>query len=81
MERDYESNSSHLCTSRTSLWCPICGAVEGRSCTEVEGLRFSGHNLHALGAPKPVQIPTAWEPTVARKDAPRPGWTPAGWEQ
>jgi hypothetical protein len=55
--------------------------VEGRSCTEVEGLRFSGHNLHALGAPKPVQIPTAWEPTVARKDAPRPGWTPAGWEQ
>lgn len=78
---DYESNSSHLCTNRTSLWCPICGAAEGRGCTQVAGLRFSGHNGFALGAPRPVQVPAAWEPMSARKDAPRPSSGLRGWVQ
>lgn len=77
MERE-ETNSSHLCTSRTALWCPICGAAEGKGCTPVKGLRFAGHNLSATGYLRP-EIPAAWEPTVARKDAPRAKWAVKGW--
>lgn len=82
MEREREeTNSSHYAPSRIALWCPICGAAEGKGCTEVKGLRFQGHNLCAVGVSKStVQIPTAWEPLPARKDAPRPkGYTPKVW--
>ena len=81
MSMDYETNSSHYATSRTALWCPVCGAREGQGCTYIEGLRFHGHNNYTGGtAFKPVQVPAAWEPMQARKDAPRPkGWTPGGW--
>jgi hypothetical protein len=57
MERDFETNSSHLCTSRTALWCPICGAAAGQGCSPVKGLRFAGHNLYALGQVRTVQFP------------------------
>ena len=72
---------SHYAMSRTSLWCPICGAAEGKGCTDVEGLRFQGHNGFALGAPRPVQVPTAWEPMQARKDKPRVSSGLRGWVQ
>lgn len=39
---------THLCTSRLSLWCPVCGAREGQGCTPVKGLRFESHNTHAI---------------------------------
>ena len=82
MGMDYETNSSHYASSRTALWCPVCGAKEGQGCTYVAGLRFHGHNNYALGVPRPtVQIPTQWEPTPVRKDAPKRGWTPGGWVQ
>jgi hypothetical protein len=71
MERNFESNSSHLCTSRTALWCPICGAAAGQGCTFVKGLRFTGHNIYALGQQvRQPLTPTYWEPTPARKDIP-----------
>ena len=70
-ERDSETNSSHYCTSRTALWCSVCGAKENQGCTPVKGLRFTGHNLYALGQmSRPVLTPTYWEPTPARKDIP-----------
>jgi hypothetical protein len=58
---EYE-NSSHYASSRIALWCPVCGAKEGQGCTYVEGLRFHGHNNYAVAAPRPVQVPAAWEP-------------------
>lgn len=86
MERDYETNSSHYVPYRTSLWCPICGASEGKGCTEVKGLRFAGHNASVLGsfrAASPTQnvdTPAYSDFLPARKDAPRPkGWKPTGW--
>jgi len=48
MERE-ETNSSHYAASRISMWCPICGAAEGKGCTPVEGLRFEEHNRLAVG--------------------------------
>ena len=81
MERDFETNSSHFCTSRTSLWCPVCGAKEGQGCTAVHGLRFTGHDAYAMGAYRPLATPAAWEPMQARKDAPRPSSGLRGWVQ
>jgi hypothetical protein len=73
---EYE-NSSHYANSRTALWCPVCGAAEGRGCTEVKGLRFSSHNSFAVSTH--VLTPSYWEPAPVRKDAPRPKWTPNRW--
>ena len=60
MEREYfESHSSHLCQSRTQLWCPVCGAAAGKSCTPMGGLRFTGHDNCASGILlRPTQIIT-----------------------
>jgi hypothetical protein len=83
MEREFESNSSHLCTSRTSLWCPICGAQENRGCTEAKhgGLRIAYHNAVVTGTvPRPVITPEKWEPAAVKKDAPKKGWSPKGWQ-
>jgi hypothetical protein len=77
MSMDYETNSSHYASSRTALWCPICGAKEGQGCTEVKGLRFSSHNSFAVS--RPVLTPAIWEPTPARKDKPRLSLGLRGW--
>jgi hypothetical protein len=94
MERDFETNSSHLVSSRLSLWCPVCGAREGQPCKEhKKGLRFDAHNAIVTGTvPRSVTIPDRFEPSIvrkdtpvriapARKDAPKRGWTPTGWMQ
>jgi hypothetical protein len=70
MERDFETNSSHLVTSRTALWCPVCGAKENQGCHEVKGLRFSGHNLYAVGQTFQPITPSYFDPLPARRDAP-----------
>ena len=77
---------SHYAMSRTSLWCPVCGAAEGRGCTEVKGLRFSGHNAFALGQvvrPAPT-VSNFWETPAfldrpARKDKTRVSSGLRGW--
>lgn len=94
MSMDYETNSSHYATSRTALWCPVCGAKEGQGCTPHNAtitLRYDAHNAVATGTvPRPVIIPPPWGyseqskdariPVLpARKDAKKPGWTPKGW--
>jgi hypothetical protein len=77
-----EYDSSRYVPSRLSLWCPICGAIEGKGCTVVEGLRFSGHNAYALGQVRPVQIPVEWESAPVRKNPPlQKRWAPKGWIQ
>ena len=63
---------THYAPNRTSLWCPVCGAAEGRGCTEVKGLRFSGHNAFALG-----QVVRPIQPTPHYYDAPIPYFPPA----
>jgi hypothetical protein len=58
MERDFETNSSHLVPSRTTLWCPVCGAEEGKGCKPVKGLRFASHDAYATGTViRPVILP------------------------
>lgn len=81
MERDYETNSSHYCTSRISLWCPVCGAKENQGCNAVGGLRYASHDAYATGqVPRPVIVPSFWETAPARKDVGnRPKWTPKQW--
>ncbi len=70
-ERDFEVNTSHLCQSRTALWCAVCGAAAGQGCTYVKGLRFQGHNIYALGQEvRQPLTPAYYEITPARKDAP-----------
>ena len=81
---DFETNSSHYVSGRLSLWCPVCGAAEGKGCTPVKGLRFAGHDAYATGnVPRPVLTPAFWEiPIPARKPvADRPKWTPNRWVQ
>ena len=77
MERE-ETNSSHFCTSRTSLWCPVCGAREGQGCTYVKGLRFAAHNVNTIG-PSPQEqretIPFPKRTTLFN----RPNRTPSRW--
>jgi hypothetical protein len=77
---------SHYAQNRTSLWCPICGAAEGKGCNEVHGLRFSGHNSFALGQVR--QTPSVlhyYDPPAfldvypARKDKPRISSGLRGW--
>jgi hypothetical protein len=95
MDREREeTNSSHYVPNRLSLWCPVCGAAEGKGCIPVKhaGHRMDSHNAYALGTvPRPV-IPVEWVTTPerkdsrlnispARKDAPKKAWTPNGWIQ
>jgi hypothetical protein len=87
MEREREEfHNSHYVPSRTSLWCPVCGAKENHGCTPhnaTETLRYGSHNNYANGqVPRqtvvivPQRIPDIMP---ARKDAKKPGWTPKGW--
>jgi hypothetical protein len=78
MEHDFETNSSHFCTSRTSLWCPVCGAKEGQGCTYVKGLRFSAHNANVIGpVPREQDEPVSF-PARRMQDY-RPKRTPNRW--
>ena len=87
MERDFETNSSHYCSSRTALWCPICGAKENQGCKPVDGVRFESHNNYALGTvPRPVITTEPWESPTKWGNGPapkgkgdRPKWTPKNW--
>ncbi len=95
MEREKEEfHNSHYVSSRTSIWCPVCGAPEGNGCrphTATQTLRFRSHDETASGTvPRPIMIHPQWSPMSkdaripilpARKDAKRPGWTPKGWMQ
>jgi hypothetical protein len=79
---------THFVPTRTSLWCPVCGADENKGCTEVKGLRFSGHNSFALGqVVRPNQYTQPWETPAfldvypARKDRPRVSSGLRGWVQ
>ncbi len=64
MERESEFNNSHYVSGRLGVWCPVCGANEGRSCIPSKhiGLRFTHHNQFATGTvPRPVIIPEPWD--------------------
>ena len=63
--------STRYVPTRTTLWCPICGAQANQNCKPVGKLRFSSHDAYALGVV--VRTPTIvplFEVTQARKDAP-----------
>lgn len=87
MSMDYETNSSHYASSRTALWCPICGAKEGQGCTAIKGDRFSAHNNAATGnVTRTTTFTRPWETqdftgrTLDRKDVPnRPKRRPEAW--
>ena len=75
---------THYAMSRTSLWCPVCGAAEGKGCTEVKGLRFTGHNAFATGnIPRPVVPMECVSAPNMRKDVPprKFAYTPRQWVQ
>jgi hypothetical protein len=56
---DHEVSSKYV-SSRTAVWCPVCGAAEGKGCIAVkkDSLRLANHNAVAMGtvlrpAPQP----------------------------
>ena len=81
-------DSNRYINSRIGLWCPCCGASEGKACKPVGGNRFDGHDATATGTVPRVVIPVQWEP-IPRRDVPvkketsrrRPASTPPGWLQ
>jgi hypothetical protein len=68
---------TYLCTSRLSLWCPVCGAREGQGCTPVKGLRFESHNTHAISfvATGMYSKPVGMYGKPQNREPFRPKWT------
>jgi hypothetical protein len=82
MERDFETNSSHLCTNRLALWCPVCGAKENQVCTHAKGQRFDAHNAHAVTSyAKPYPVGSTPHTAPQRTVENRTNWTQKVWER
>ena len=71
MERDFETNSSHYVPNRLSLWCPVCGASEGKGCKAVGGLRFESHDAIVFGTVPRPQVQVDFQAPPVRKGPPR----------